>query len=150
MLFICQGNICRSPYAAAAFADKLPERLRQRYTTRSAGFIGPGRASPANAIAAAAALGIDLASHLSSALPEELPDAPSLIVVMDADQSRRIRERFTRRKPVVLQLGDLDPAPISRRPIPDPIDASAPVFQRTYQRIDRCVAELCRLLTTSG
>ena len=53
VLFICHGNICRSPYAAAAARRLLPESV----AVESAGFIGPDRPSPPEAVAVAAERG---------------------------------------------------------------------------------------------
>lgn len=149
VLFVCQGNICRSPYAAAAFDRTLPAHLHDRYAIRSGGFIGPGRASPATAVAVASTAGIDLSRHVSTLLPHTLPETPTLVIVMDADQARRVQARYGRRRPVIVQLGDLDPDPIDRRHVADPIDRPESVFRSTYDRIRRCTAELSRLLTST-
>jgi hypothetical protein len=43
-------------------------------------------------------------------------------------------------------LGDLDPLPIATRTITDPWGRTADVFDLVFDRIDRCVDELVRLV----
>src|SRR2546425_10349935 len=49
VLFVCHGNICRSPFAAAVL-----RRVIHGVRVDSAGFLGPGRPSPPEAVAPAA------------------------------------------------------------------------------------------------
>jgi len=87
ILFVCSGNSCRSPMAAALFAKLLagklgcePEDLRQiGYTIHSAGTsaVGGGWAS-GNAVEVMAEYGIDIESHISRPV--------TAAMVRDADQ----------------------------------------------------------------
>jgi hypothetical protein len=43
-------------------------------------------------------------------------------------------------------LGDLDPLPIATRTITDPWGRTADVFDLVFDRIDRCVDELVRVV----
>jgi protein-tyrosine-phosphatase len=64
--FVCTGNRCRSPLAAALMA-RLTEPLG--VTVGSAGVLEiPGEGSPPETVRAAERLGIDLAHHLSAPL----------------------------------------------------------------------------------
>jgi protein-tyrosine-phosphatase len=146
VLFLCQGNVCRSPYAAAAFARALPAAARARVRVESAGFIGPDRPPPSRAIHAAAARRIDLTEHRSSLLSRERVDAAALVVVMTTEQERAIVRGCHRDRVDVLVLGDLDPEPIDTRAVADPWGRATDAYVRSYDRIDRCVRELARAL----
>lgn len=150
VLFMCHGNICRSPYAAAAFAAVLPSAWRGRIRVASAGFIGAGRPAPGEAIAVAARLGLDLRAHRSAVVTPAAVHAVQLVVVMDTDQAREIIQRFGRRPEEVLVLGDLDPAAIDTRTIRDPVEQPIHVFESTYARIDRCVSQLVKVIAGGG
>jgi protein-tyrosine phosphatase len=140
---VCHGNICRSPFAAARLAGYLaPAGVR----VGSAGFIGPNRACPPEAVTAAARRGVDLAAHRSHLLTADAARRADLIVVMDPAQARAIRDRFGRLLRDIVVLGDLDPAALARRTIQDPVDQSLEVFEQSYARIERCVAELVQVL----
>ena len=138
VLFVCDGNMCRSPYAAAVARRLLPPAIR----VESAGFIGADRTSPPEAVAVAAERGLDLAPHRSRLLAtEDLRDS-DLILVMDRRQRRRLVGGRPQLAARVELLGDLDPLPISRRGVPDPVEQPADVFRACFDRIDRCVGAL--------
>lgn len=142
VLFVCHGNICRSPYAALAFEQDTRRRgVAVRVT--SAGFINPYQPCPAEALSVASRRG-DLSAHRSSLVtPERVQDA-DLVVVMSAAQARSIRRRNPEAR--VLVLGDLDPLPIDRRTVRDPIGQSESIFEEVYARIDRCIESLVEAL----
>ena len=73
-----------------------------------------------------------------------------LIIVMDQHQARAVRHRFPIGRRQICVLGDLDPEPIVARGIEDPIEQPPEVFQRAYERIDRCIDQLVRAVTKSA
>lgn len=144
ILFVCEGNICRSPYAAGALRRELPARLEERVRAESAGFFGPGRPSPPLAVEVARERGVALDEHAARLLAPEAVAAADLAVVMTAGQARRMRDRIRAAggSTTVLLLGDLDPAPIRRRAVRDPIFQPRETFEAVYERIDRGVGAL--------
>ncbi len=143
LLFVCHGNICRSPYAAAVAARALSGR---GIAVASAGIIGPDRPSPPEALAAAARRGFDLSGHRSRVVTTSIAAAADCIFVMEAVQVNAVRNLSGVPPGRIMILGDLDPGPIARRAIPDPIDRPAEAFDACYARIDRCVAALALLM----
>ena len=153
ILLVCVGNICRSPYAAAVLRQRLNGFLGKEYQIRSAGFIGPGQPPPADAIQVASRRSVDLSAHRSQLITAHCVREAELIIVMDQHQARAVRHRFPIGRRQICVLGDLDPEPIVARGIEDPIEQPPDVFQRAYERIDRCVDQLVRAVTspaTSG
>lgn len=150
ILFVCHGNICRSPFAAGALRTALPQSLRDRIVVVSAGLVGAGRPVPPEGQRVAARLGVDLSMHRSASLTPAAVAASQLILVMDVDQQRTIVRRFGRHPEAVVLLGDLDPAPIDTRTIHDPVEQPEAVFAASYARIDRCVAQLVRAIAGRG
>jgi protein-tyrosine-phosphatase len=146
LLVVCNGNIFRSPFAAALLCRALGDRTPGGRSVDSAGFIGPGRPSPPEAVLAAARWGIDLRDHRSQLVTMPLVRAADLIVAMEAAQRRIVCERFGRSPQDVLLLGDLDPAPILSRDIKDPWDEGPEACVAAYERVARCAAELARAL----
>ena len=146
VLIVCHGNICRSPYAAAALSHTLPAGVSHAVRVESAGFIGAGRPAPADALTVAARHGLDLSRHRSAPLTRHNVRAADLIVVMDVAQRREIIGRFGRAPGDVILLGDFDPAAIDTRTIRDPVEQPLDVFVESYSRIDRCVSVLARAL----
>ena len=148
MLFVCHGNICRSPYAAALFRERTHEARSPDVEVASAGFIGPGRRSPVVARQVASERGLDLADHRSRVLSVPMVEAAELILAMDPGQSRRLVHDYGAAPPRTIVLGDLDPEPWCRSRIRDPVGAGPDHFREVYERIDRCVAELIATLLT--
>jgi protein-tyrosine phosphatase len=139
VLFVCEGNIYRSPYAAACLSAMMGPNGTVRIA--SAGFKGSDRACPTTAQVFARSRGYDLSAHRSRLLSAISLAEWDLVVVMDEHQARRLSTQFGTARARLLVLGDLDPAPIDRRGIADPWQASERVLARSYARVERCVRE---------
>jgi protein-tyrosine-phosphatase len=107
----------------------------------SAGFIGPGRPSPGEALAVSRRRGIDLSLHTSQLIDAQALREYDLVVVMDGRQAHDLKTAYADIGSVIV-LGDLDPQPITRRAIVDPFGRSEQVFDESYARIDRCLDTL--------
>lgn len=140
ILVVCYGNICRSPYAAGALRRLLPGAA-SAVRVESAGFVGPHRSPPREAIDVAAAHGVDLRRHTSRLASPAAVAGADLVIVMEPGQVGRLAG-VAKSKGPVLVLGDLDPDPVAHRTIRDPVEQPRQVFVATYGRIDRCLAEL--------
>lgn len=136
VLFLCLGNVCRSPYAAASFG-----RMAPAVKVDSAGFIGPGRSADDRAREVAKERGLDLSAHISKVVTASLVRAWDLIVVMDPRQRSELLRNLPPSCPVIV-LGDLDPYAQGRRTILDPWGKAPEVFRDTFDRIDRCLGEM--------
>jgi protein-tyrosine phosphatase len=136
ILVLCLGNICRSPFAEARLREAGVSRVRSR------GFIGPGRPSPPEALAAARDLGTDLGSHVSATVSAADVEWADVVVVMDGRQARRATALAQGRRPTLVRLGDLDPDPIERRAIADPFGRGDAAFATCFERMVRCLEPL--------
>ena len=146
VLFVCVGNIYRSPYAAAVFLASLPEPIRKSIRCQSAGVMAADRPVPPDAVGVAGRRGIDLTAHRSQTMSGQLVGRSELIVVMDASLRRLVCQRFRRSRRDVILLGDLDPEPIQSREIADPWGAGPEVLEGSYARLARCARELANAL----
>ena len=92
ILFVCMGNICRSPAGEGVLAKKVAEAsLSDRIIIDSAGtldFHTGNRADP-RMRAAAAQRGYDLTSRARQVTPADLEDF-DLILTMDEDNRRNV------------------------------------------------------------
>jgi protein-tyrosine-phosphatase len=70
-----------------------------------------------------------------------------VILVMSEELERALLNRFPVRRRAIYVLGDLDPASIDARGIRDPFEQELHVFEHTYARLDRCIAEFVRVVT---
>ncbi|MGH7679803.1 MAG: hypothetical protein ACRENU_15140 [Gemmatimonadaceae bacterium] len=145
ILVVCHGNVCRSPYAEAALRRRF-EAAGLEIQVESAGFLGPSRPAPRDALDAAARRGTDMRAHRSRVVDKALLDFADLIVTMEPGQARAVTARPSRTARNVLVLGDLDPRPGTGRSIVDPYGRPPETYTECYDRIDRCLDQLVRAL----
>lgn len=81
VLFICTGNMCRSPMAAAVFRSAL-EPGRGQVQVESAGFVTSGRPCPSEVLDVMAEVGFDLSAHRSRLVDASVLAGTGLIVAM--------------------------------------------------------------------
>lgn len=141
VLVLCYGNICRSPYAAAALEAAFA-RHQLGIRVRQGGFFGPGRPANERAQQVARARGTELGAHASRLVTAEDARATDLVIVMEQWHAHRVIQECGAPASRTLLLGDFDPQPVPSRAIPDPYGLSVPVFTATFDRIDRCAEQL--------
>lgn len=93
VLFVCLGNICRSPLAEAIFKDKVAKRgLSHQIACDSAGTSGEhdGQTAYPHSIKVAREHGIEI-THLSRQLKKEDFDTFQYMIGMDKYNIRNIR-----------------------------------------------------------
>jgi protein-tyrosine-phosphatase/predicted ATP-grasp superfamily ATP-dependent carboligase len=129
VLFVCKGNIGRSPFAAA-IARRL---LRDDQTIMSAGFLEAGRPSPADAISAAAAWEVDLSAHRSNTVSAELVQHSDAIFVFDRLNHRRMLASFPEARNRLYLVGSLDGR--GQIFVPDPWGRGPEAYAAAYRRI---------------
>ena len=81
VLFVCTGNQCRSPMAAALLRHRL-RQLGTPVTVASAGFVTEDVPAPPEVLEAMAAVGLDLSDHRSRLVTPALLGDADLIVGM--------------------------------------------------------------------
>ena len=90
ILFLCYGNICRSPLAAA-----LAEKRLSGVTIDSAGFHEQtGRSCPQKLLRIGKCFGIDLSFHRSARVTRDQLANADLIIAMDLENLNRLRQDF--------------------------------------------------------
>lgn len=138
ILFLCYGNICRSPVA-----EKLFQRLMPAAEVISAGFDAEEeRSSPPNVQRAAQALGVDLSSWSSRRVDQKSVDAAELIVLHDLRNFRDFRRDYPSAQPKILFLGlVLDPPQIE---ITDPYEKSDNETIEVMRQIEIATQALAR------
>ena len=136
VLFVCKGNICRSPLAEAYFRS-LVEKEGRPITVRSAGLeTTPGKPADARAKAVALAHQLSLDEHATTQVHMELLDQSDLIIVMEIVQKDRIQRLYPRSKGKVVLLGRFDS--IGSLEIADPYSGASEDFLSCFQQMSRC------------
>src|SRR5208337_852450 len=87
VLFVCKGNICRSPFAQYFLLSLVGNSKK----VMSCGYFPQsGRPSPREAIKAAQEWGIELKGHRSVLLSKEFIDFSDIVIVFDEDNLKKI------------------------------------------------------------
>jgi protein-tyrosine-phosphatase/predicted ATP-grasp superfamily ATP-dependent carboligase len=135
VLFVCKGNICRSP-----FAHKILQCLRPDIHCVSAGYYPiAGRSSPRLAIETARKFGIDLESHRSSFLTSDMLAQADAVFVFDDENFETLVGDSPECGPKLHYLGALDPmGPLQ---LADPFGQSGADFDECYRRINALLAK---------
>lgn len=135
VLFLCYGNICRSPYAEAKARAGATE-----LQVRSVGFHDKvDRVTPEHVLEVARKRGVDLASHRSRRIDKSDLEWADMVILMDQrnyDDLARF-DRAALRK--VVWLGALDGGRIE---IDDPYDLEEQAADAVLERMDRCLERL--------
>jgi len=146
VLFVCHGNICRSPFAALLAAALAADRGASSIDWQSAGFAAaPGAASPAEALAAARRDGVSLDEHRATRLDADMVRAFDLLVVFEVAHLRRLQREYADAADRFVLLPLLSPRRAgafgyARYNIADPFGQPAAVFDACYARIRRDLA----------
>ena len=108
VLFVCKGNICRSPLAAIYF-ESLVRRGGRNIRVGSAGLeTTPGKPAHSNSKLVAREHELSLDAHATAQLTRKLVQETDLIVVMEIGQLDRMHRVYPQAAGKVVLLGALD------------------------------------------
>lgn len=149
ILFVCKGNICRSP-----FAEHLASKLQRECGNwgirfGSAGLHVPNPIpSPDNAIQVARQFGVDLVHHRSQSISMELVRSYDMVIAMEAWQYAELQASFEPHQGKLFLLPLLDPNGQGKERgyaafnIQDPYGGPPSDFVKCFERISRCIEVL--------
>jgi protein-tyrosine-phosphatase len=128
---VCTANICRSPMAEALLRHALaaqPEPLRSIKVVSAGVAARAGDTISANSVTALKKVGIDLASHRSQPLTDELVRRADLVLCMTEGHLAAILANVSPTPRHVFLFRDFLPAGAERE-IGDPFGGSLPLYE---------------------
>lgn len=134
VLFLCKGNINRSPFAELTFAKIVAHRVK---SASSGHYPESNRPTPTTARHAALAYGINLSDHRSTIVTPEALHFADLVIVFDGENYRAVTARLPEARGKTHLLGVLDG--IAEIPDPDGMDEAAcgEIFRRIASLVNR-------------
>ncbi len=151
VLFVCMGNICRSPTAEGVFRYQVEQRgLSARFDIDSAGTHAyhVGESPDRRAIAAAERRGIEMAGISARRVADDDFERFDYIIAMDEENLRRLREKSPSHHTSKIRLM-LDYGPSDETEVPDPYYGAASGFERVLDLIEQASEDLLDQLGSS-
>jgi protein-tyrosine phosphatase len=137
ILFVCSGNICRSPYAEGYLRHRLGDRAGFRVVSAGTLGIHGGPASP-ETVRLAEESGFDLRGHRSRGVTYEAVDEADRILVMEDAHRRALLVRYPEDGHKVRLLSEYHPSvgqPAAAPDIFDPIGRPLDDFRQCFRLI---------------
>lgn len=146
ILFVCLGNICRSPTAEGAFVRRIREAgLAERVFADSAGLVDHhvGELADPRTRACAARRGLDLTHRSRPIVPADF-ERFDYILGMDGANMERLRVLAQRHAfaGTLARFRDFDPGSPPDSDVPDPYYGDAAGFERVFDLCDAAAAGL--------
>lgn len=146
VLFVCDGNICRSPLAAEYLRHRSVLEGLNDIVVESAGLLGiEGAPAAAFSVEVARDAGLDLTRHRSRGVSPANMRSADLVIAMTLAQLEALARRYPEASQRRLLLRAFDKGPIPRGGAPeldDPVAGPIAAYREAFAIIRTCVDHL--------
>ncbi|OVE75315.1 hypothetical protein BVX97_05050 [bacterium E08(2017)] len=144
VVFVCTGNICRSPMAEYMLRESLGEHSNCQVS--SAGVM-TGFGAPASTLGVhvMSEIGLDASQHRSMPLTDEVVDRASVIVVMTQGHADQVEQMFPHAKEKIFLLSSFDDN-AQYKDVADPIGSTVEVYRSVRDQISNAMPGLVSFL----
>ena len=151
ILFVCAGNICRSPMAEWQLKALLWENPITGMQVGSAGLIAlPGNSASFNAVRVAKENSISLEEHKARLITTELIDNADLVLVMESHQGHELITDHPQASEKILLLRHFARYGSRERGISDPYGRNLEAYRFCFEDIKECVESLYEWLVEAN
>jgi protein-tyrosine-phosphatase len=147
LVFICHGNIMRSPMSEALFKQFASDCDQHGVSVISAGVNAvPGRSADARALKVAREFGIVLDNHRAQVLTSDLVGQADAIFPMDYENEAQVLARYPQAAQKIFMLGTYADESYHQVEIPDPYWGDEAEVRGCYKILQGCLHNLARSL----
>jgi protein-tyrosine-phosphatase len=150
ILFVCTGNICRSPMAKYYLQKRLREEGISDIEVESAGVFALDNNPVSWEIKEIMeSLGVSIGEHHSSPLTLEKVQNADLILVMENTHKMLIENRMPRMAHKVKLLGSYLEGNEKEKEITDPYGYETDIYQESFEQIQEAVENLLKEIVSN-
>ncbi len=143
ILFVCMGNICRSPFAEGLLRELVKEKRFTDIVSDSAGLLAlPGNSASGMAQKVAAEYDVDLSGHIAKSVKEDIVDRSDLILVMEKAHAESLLDAFSEAEGKVFLIRHFASFGSRNRGIADPYGLNYEAYRFCFLDIQDCVSRL--------
>jgi protein-tyrosine-phosphatase len=144
VVFVCHGNIMRSPVSEAMLRNKLDRRGIRNVKVASAGMHAiAGRSADSRAQIVAPEFGVSVNAHRAQLLTQGLVDSYDLVVVMDIQNAAEFLMRFPQAGDKLFMLRQFsEQKRAAGRDIPDPYPGDENYMRQCCGMLQECIEGL--------
>lgn len=137
MVFVCSGNICRSPMAAGYARQKTADRgiAAAVLSCGTLGLVGQPAAQLGQL--AMQEVGIDISDHYSQGVQPALIEMADYVVVMAPRHEAHLRQVAPRVVSRIVRMWEWADEPLEQ--IDDPVGKDLAAFRACREVLDRCL-----------
>ena len=133
IIIVCTANICRSPVAEAILQDRLNKHDRDKWRVTSAGtWASIGQPAARYSIELMALQGIDLVSHRSRPVDDDLLRESDLVLTMETGHAEALKAEFPQHTKRIFLLTEMVDRYYS---VPDPYGKPRNEYERMVREI---------------
>jgi protein-tyrosine phosphatase len=146
ILFLCLGNICRSPFAELFWNEQLrPQHSLLPHATSAGFYPVADRRTPEKFLPLTTKFGVDLSNHRSRIVNQAMVDEAEIICIMDGDNWLDFIKTYPSAKDKLYFLGAFDDPQAPEIPDPDRLDAheARPIYERIARSLHALASRLC-------
>jgi glycine hydroxymethyltransferase len=135
ILFVCTGNICRSPMAEGLFRQKMQDNPEVEVASAGVG-AGDGQSPSTHAVTACAEAGVDITGQRSNSLTPELVESSDFIFGMTRGHVDAVNMMFPRAAEKTFLVREFeDDLEFFEKDVADPIGGSLDVYRHCRDQI---------------